>query len=62
MISVSQATRPSGVVAEDGVEDAVRDLVGDLVRVAFGDRLGREEEIAARHRRQTTYWMWTKSV
>ena len=34
------------VVGEDGVEDRVRDLVGDLVRVPLGDRLGREEERA----------------
>ena len=31
---------PVGVVGQDGVEDRVRDLVGDLVRVAFGDGLG----------------------
>ena len=32
------------VVGEDGVEDRVRDLVGDLVRMALGDRLGREQD------------------
>jgi hypothetical protein len=32
-----------GVVREDRVEDTVRDLVGDLVRMPFGDRLGSEE-------------------
>jgi hypothetical protein len=31
------------VLVEQGVEDAVADLVGDLVRVAFGDRLGGEK-------------------
>ena len=31
------------VVAHDGIQHAVGDLVGDLVRVAFGDRLGREQ-------------------
>ena len=31
------------VVLEQRVEDAVTDLVGDLVRVAFGDGLGREQ-------------------
>ena len=37
---------PVRVVGEDGVEDRVRDLVGDLVRVALGHRLGREEKLA----------------
>ena len=32
-----------GVVLEHGVEDRVADLVGDLVRVAFGDGLGGEQ-------------------
>ncbi len=41
---------PVGVVAKDGVEDAVGDLVGDLVRMSFGDGLGREQELAPRHR------------
>ena len=31
------------VLREHGVEDRVADLVGDLVRVALGHRLGREE-------------------
>ena len=52
MISVSQATRLVRVVGERRVEDGVRDLVGDLVRVAFGDRLGGEEEGALSHGRQ----------
>ena len=33
---------PVGIVGEHGVEDAVRDLVGDLVRVALRHRLGGE--------------------
>ena len=33
------------VLGEDRIEDGVRDLVGDLIRVAFGDGLGGEEEI-----------------
>ena len=41
--SVSHATRPVGSSAHHGVEDAVGDLVGDLVRVAFSDRLGGEQ-------------------
>jgi hypothetical protein len=36
-----------GVDGQHGVEDGVRDLVGDLVRVAHGDGLGREQ-VAAR--------------
>ena len=32
-----------GILADDRVEDGVRDLVAHLVRVAFGDRLGREQ-------------------
>jgi hypothetical protein len=31
------------ILADDRVEDRVADLVAHLVRVAFGDRLGREE-------------------
>ena len=31
------------VLREQGVEHRIGDLVGDLVGVAFGDRLGREE-------------------
>src|SRR4029079_2224635 len=38
-----------GVVRERGVENGVRDLVGDLVRVTLGHRLGREEEGPASH-------------
>jgi hypothetical protein len=40
---------PRRVVRENGVEHGVRDLVGDLVGVPFGDRLGREEEFARGH-------------
>jgi hypothetical protein len=32
-----------GVALEHGVEDGVTDLVGDLVRVSLGDRLGGEQ-------------------
>jgi hypothetical protein len=46
--SVSHATRR--VVAHHGVEHAVGDLVGDLVRMALGDRLGREQELVVRQR------------
>src|SRR2546429_9581828 len=35
------------ILRHDGVEDRVRDLVGDLVRVAFGDRLRGKEMVAA---------------
>src|SRR5262249_6238275 len=37
---------PVRIAGEHGVEDRVGDLVGDLVRVALGDRLGREVEAA----------------
>src|SRR4029450_521563 len=40
---------PVGIVSEHSVEHRVRDLVGDLVRVALGDRLGREEILALCH-------------
>jgi S-adenosylmethionine synthetase len=40
------------VVRERGVEDGVRDLVGDLVRVTLGHRLGREQEAPLGHRRR----------
>ena len=43
LTSVSHATRPVGIVAQHGVEHAVGDLVGDLVRVTLGHRLGREQ-------------------
>ena len=43
VISVSTATRLRGSCAEQRVEDAVADLVSDLVRVALGDRLGGEQ-------------------
>ena len=33
------------ILLEDRIEDCIRDLVGDLVGVAFGDGLGREEEV-----------------
>ena len=46
MTSVSQATRASGVLREDGVENRIGDLVGDLVGVPFRDGL-RREQIAA---------------
>src|SRR5213078_1552179 len=39
------------VAAQHRVEDAVRHLVGNLVRMAFGDRLGREEELSRAHGR-----------
>ena len=41
--SVSQATRGVGVLGEDRVEHAVRNLVGHLVGVSLGHRLRREE-------------------
>jgi hypothetical protein len=37
------------IIREHGVENGIRDLVGDLVRVALGDRLGREGEGATGH-------------
>ena len=39
---------PRGVPGQDRVEDGVRDLIGDLVRMTFRDRLRRERE-RARH-------------
>src|SRR5579859_2880644 len=42
------------IVGEDGVEDGVRQLVGDLVRMTLGDGFGGERE-GARHRPQATY-------
>jgi len=42
------------VLGENRVEDGVRDLVGDLVRVALGDRLGGEGEGAFWHGRQAS--------
>jgi hypothetical protein len=39
---VSQATRALGVLGEDGVEHGVGNLVGDLVRMAFGNGFGGE--------------------
>ena len=63
MIRVSHATRPLGVVLQNRVQDGVRHLVGDLVRVALGDRLGREEELARRRHEgaNATYSIPTKA-
>src|SRR5690606_21924726 len=36
------------VLGQDGVQHGVGDLVGDLVRVAFGDRLGGEKRAGHR--------------
>ena len=44
--SVSQATRPSRIVAQHGVQHRVGDLVGDLVGVPFGHRLRGEEVLS----------------
>ena len=41
---------PPRVLRQDRVEHGVRDLVGDLVRVALGHRLGREEKVMPCHR------------
>ncbi len=53
---VSQATRPLGSSAMHGVEDAVGDLVADLVRVALGDGLGSEEVLALGERLDGLTW------
>ena len=45
---------PVGVVREDGVEHGIRDLVGHLVGMALGDRLGGEGERATGHARQAS--------
>ena len=37
------------VVSQDGVKHRVRDLVGDLVRMAFADRFGREQVLMVLH-------------
>jgi hypothetical protein len=34
-----------GILGHHGIENAVRDLVGHLVRMALGDRLGGEQEL-----------------
>jgi hypothetical protein len=43
------------VLGDDGVEDSVRDLVGDLIRVSFSDRL-RGEQIIVSHRFLKVQW------
>ncbi len=35
------------VLGNDGVQDAVGDLIGNLVRMALGDGLGREEVVVS---------------
>ena len=47
---------PLRVVREHGVENSVRYLVADFVRVAFADRLGGEDEIFAH---ELVIWSWT---
>ena len=49
LVSVSHATRDALVVLDERVEDRVRDLIAQLVGVAFGDGLGREQVLG--HRR-----------
>ena len=44
--SVSQATRLVGILGEQGVEHAVGDLVGQLVRMAHADRFAGEQILA----------------
>jgi len=46
LISGVHSSQPgrAPTTSEDGVENGIRDLVGDLVRVAFGDRFRRERE------------------
>jgi hypothetical protein len=34
-----------GILSHHGIENAVRDLVGHLVRMALGDRLGGEQKL-----------------
>ncbi len=46
LTSVSQATRASRVAREDGVQHGIGNLVGHLVRVPFGNRLGSEQVVA----------------
>src|SRR4051794_21397578 len=56
---------PARILAEYCVEDGVGDLVGDLVRVTFGDGLGREEELSRAHRRgdyRPVYWTRRKKL
>ncbi len=43
-----------GVVREDGVENGIGDLVGDLVRMPLGDRLRAEAERAGAHGRKSS--------
>ena len=43
MTSVLTCDPGPGVAGEKMVQNRVRDLVGDLVRMALGDALGREE-------------------
>jgi hypothetical protein len=45
---------PVHVIGEDGVEDGVRDLVGNLVWMPLGDGLRGEGELARSHRRKGT--------
>lgn len=42
-----------GVLGQEHIDDRVRDLVGDFVRMAFGDTFGREQ-VALAHREIVT--------
>ena len=46
---VSQATRRFRVLGDNGIQNGIRNLIGDLVRVAFGDRLGGKQKIRHSH-------------
>jgi hypothetical protein len=52
---------PFGVVAHDGIEDAVGDLVADLVRMALGDRLGGEQVLAFGELADLSHLCWLRS-
>jgi hypothetical protein len=43
------------IAADEQIDDRVGNLVGDLVRMAFGHRFGREEVVAA-HRWARSFW------
>ena len=48
-VRVSQGYAAHGIFGQAGVEDGIGDLIGDLVRMALGDRLtGKQKTVAFR--------------
>ena len=50
------------VLGNEGIEDRIRNLVGEFVRVAFGYGFGGKEKIACFRHNHALYWQKAKMV